>query len=119
MSNKKSWKYFPKTTIEKGFLVLFDNKYIEYKSEDEEKPLFEEYPKSFRLCLHDMINGLKKSGLWKINLTMKRKFISAKVNNEEHMMQAKHDNRKIKAISDKIVEELFDLLVQTYQLGQE
>ena len=50
---------------------------------------------------------------------MKRKFISAKVNNEEHMMQAKHDNRKIKAISDKIVEELFDLLVQTYQLGQE
>ena len=43
--------------------MLFDNKYIEYKSEDEEKPLFEEYPKSFRLCLHDMINGLKKSGL--------------------------------------------------------
>ena len=47
--------------------------------------------------------------------------MSAKVNNEEHMMQAKHGKREIKAIfdTDKNVEELFDLLVQRYQIGLE
>lgn len=44
--------------------------------------------------------------------------MSAKVNNEEHMMQAKHETKAI-FDTDKIVEELFDLLVERYQLGLE
>ena len=42
-----------------------------------------------------MINYIKKSGKWKIHLTMKIKFILSKDSNEKLLMYSKSDNRDI------------------------
>ena len=41
-----------------------------------------------------MIDDIKKSGEWKIDLTMKMKFMSSKDSDENPLMYSKRDNRK-------------------------
>ena len=67
-----------------------------------EKPLPLNIPKNYkpkneniRPYLHDMIDDIKKSGEWKIHLTMKMKFMSSKDGDENPLMYSKRDNRKI------------------------
>ena len=43
----------------------------------------------------DIINNLKKSDSWKIQITIANNFISCIDNNEEHIMHSKIDNTDI------------------------
>ena len=43
----------------------------------------------------DIINNLKKSDTWKIQLTIANNFISSIANDEEHVMHSKNDNTEI------------------------
>ena len=80
----------------------------------------EEYlqKKKERISLKDIINDLKISDTWKIQLTITINFISSKDDNdEEHVMHSKSDNIEI-MISDEadgVIEELFDSLKNRYQ----
>ena len=68
-----------------------------------------------------MINDLKKSGEWKIHLTMKMNFTWSKNSNEKRLIDCKKDNKEI--ISDfnikEIIEELFHSLLQRHKVGLE
>ena len=59
------------------------NKYIEYKSQGDRKTLQEEYLNKIKPYLKDIINDLKKSDTWKIQLTITINFISSKDDNDE------------------------------------
>ena len=48
-----------------------------------------------RLYLKDIINNLKKSETWKIQLAIANNFISSIYNDEEHVMHSKSDNIEI------------------------
>ena len=67
------------------------------------------------------MNNFKKSYRWKIQLTIAINFISSKNNDEEPVMHSKSDNIEI-MIKDKVnevIEKLFDLLLNKYQIGLE
>ena len=94
--------------------------------------------KVFGIKNHQWINTLKKVGhtymIWKMiikNLlsrkymwqwvTMKPKFMSSKDSNKEHTMCSKSDSNIIMIVYDthEIIQELFDSLLHSYQIGQE
>ena len=55
----------------------------------------EEYLDKIRPYLRDIINDLKQSDTWKIQLAITTKFVSSKYNNDEKcVMQSKSDNIK-------------------------
>ena len=98
---------------------FWSNNYIEYKSNgDRNKTLsVEEYLNKIRLYLKDIINNLKKSDTWKIQLTIANNFISSLDNDEECVMHSKSDNIEI-MISDEaseVIKEFFDSLKNRYQ----
>ena len=70
------------------------NNYIEYESNgDRNKTLSpEEYLNKVRRHLKDIINNLKKSGTWKIQVTIAINFISSRNNDEESVMHSKSDD---------------------------
>ena len=71
------------------------NNYIEYESKGERKTLsVEEYLNEIRPYLKDIINDIKKSDTWKIQLTIKINFISSK-DDEEPVIHLKSDNIEI------------------------
>ena len=54
----------------------------------------EEYLNKIRPCLRDLVNDLKQSDTWKIQLTITINFISSKGDSDEdHVMHSKSDNR--------------------------
>ena len=67
---------------------FWSNNYIEYKSNgDKNKTLsVEEYLNKISPYLKDIINNVKKSGIWKIQLTIANNFISSIDNDEERVM---------------------------------
>ena len=67
--------------------------HIEYKSNgDRNKTLsLEEYLNKIRPYLKGIINDLKKSDTWKIQLTIAINFMSSKDNDEECVMHLKSD----------------------------
>ena len=73
------------------------NNYIEYESNgDRNKALsFEEYLNKIKPYLKYIINNLKKSDTWKIQLAIANNFISSIGNNEERVMHSKSDNTEI------------------------
>ena len=79
------------------------------------------YIEKVRLHLHDMIGNLKKTGEWKIHLTMKPKFISLTDGNEKCAMYFKSDNSivMIDNHTNKIIQKLFDSSLRKYQAGLE
>ena len=95
---------------------FWSNNYIEYGNNgDRSKTLsVEEYPNKNRPCLKDIVNNLKKSEMWKIQLTIANNFISSRNNNEECVMYSKSDNIEI-VINDEadevIKERLFHLKI--------
>ena len=62
----------------KRIACSFNDKYIEYKSEGNEKLSMEQY-----LKLNNVTDNLKAPGEWKIHLTMKINFMSSK-DTDEH-----------------------------------
>ena len=71
------------------------NNYIEYKSNGDKNKILsvEEYLNKIWPYLKDIKNDLKKSGSWKIQLTIAINFISSiDDNDEERVMHSKSDN---------------------------
>ena len=98
---------------------IWSNDYIEYKSYgDRNKTLsVEEYLNKIRSYLKDIINNLKISDTWKIQLTIANNFISSLDNEEECAIHSKGDNIEI-MINDgaeEVIEKLFDSLKNRYQ----
>ena len=75
------------------------------------------YFSKISLYLKDIINNLKKSDTWKIQLAIANNFISSLDNDKEHVMHSKIDNIEIiiNDKSDKAMKELFDSLKNRYQ----
>ena len=76
---------------------FWSNNYTEYESSgDRNKTLsVEEYLSKIRPYLKDIINNLKKSDTWKIQLTIANNFIFSIDNNEERVMHSKINNIEI------------------------
>ena len=66
--------------------------------------------------MKDIINNLKKSDMWKTQLTIANNFISSIDNDEEHIIHSKSDRIEIMINDevDEVVEELFDSLKNRY-----
>ena len=78
----------------------------------------EEYPNEIRSYLKYIINNLKKSDMWKIQLTTAITFISSIYNDEEHVMHSKSDNIEIMMNDevDEVVKKLFNSLKSRHQI---
>ena len=98
---------------------FYNSNYIEYKSNGElNKTLsVEEYLNKIISYLKDIINNLKKSDSWKIQLTIANNFISSTCNDEEGVMPSKWDHIEtiIEDVADEFGKELFDSLKHRYQ----
>ena len=98
---------------------FLSNNYIEYKSNgDRNKTVsVEQYLNKISTYLKDIINNLKKSDTWIIQLTIANNFISSVDHDEEHVIQSKSDNIEImiKDEADEVIKELFDSLKNRYQ----
>ena len=99
---------------------FWSNKYIEYKSNcDRYQTLsVKEYLDKIRPYLKDIINDLKKSGIWKIQLTIAITFISSRDDNNEGCVMHSNSNNLEIIISDEVgevIEELFNSLQNRYQ----
>ena len=84
------------------------NNHIEHKSNIDKNKILsvEEYLDKIRPYLRDIINDLKQSDTWKIQLTIKINFFSSEDDNdEEHVMLSKSDN--IDDV-DEVIKKLFD-----------
>ena len=66
----------------------------------------------------DIINNLKKSDTWKIQLTIANNFISSIANDEEHVMHSKSDNRNNDEV-DELIEKSFESLKNRYESNLE
>ena len=75
------------------------------------------YLNKIRIYLKDIINHLKTSDTWKILLIITINFISSIGNDEEHVMNSKHDNIEIMISDevDEVIKELFKSLKNRYQ----
>ena len=99
---------------------FWSNNYIEYRSNSDKNKMLsvEEYLNKIRPYLEGIINILKKSDTWKIELIITINFISSEDDNdEERVMHSKSDNIEI-MISDKadeVIKNLFDSLKSRYQ----
>ena len=95
--------------------------YIEFESNrDRNKALsIKEYLNKIRPYLRFIINDLKKSDTWKIELTWKSQltiainFISSKDTDEERVMHSKSNSIEIMINdkADKVIEKLFQFLL--------
>ena len=67
--------------------------------------------------MKDIINNLKKSDTWKIELTIASNFISSVDNDEERVMHSKGYNIKVMMNdeADEVIKKLFDSLKNRYQ----
>ena len=73
---------------------VWSNNYIEYKSNgDRNKTIsVKRYLNKIRPCLKNIINNLKKSDTWKIQLRIANNFISSIDNDEESVMHSNYQH---------------------------
>ena len=90
------------------------NSYIEYNGKGDRKTLsVEEYLNKIKSYLEDIINELKHSDTWKIQLTVTINFIFSKDDNDEvSEKDSKSDSIEITMNdeADKVIEKLFESL---------
>ena len=69
--------------------------------------------------LHDMIDDLKKSGEWKMYLTIKSKFMPSTDSDEKRTMYSKSDSSivMIGIDTDEIINNFFYSLLHKYQIS--
>ena len=67
--------------------------------------------------LKDIINNLKNSDMWRIQLTIANNFICSIDNDEEHVMHSRSDNIEIMINdeADEVIKELIDSLKNRHQ----
>ena len=98
---------------------FWSTNYIEYKSNGDKNRILsvEEYLDKIRPYLKDIRNNLKKSGTWKIQLTITISFISSKdYRDEGRVIHSKSDNTEIMIgdETDEVIKKLFDSLKNRY-----
>ena len=97
---------------------FWSNNYIEYKSNGDRNktPSVEEYLNKIRPYFKDIINNIKTSDTWKIQLTIAINFISSIDNDERRLMHSKSDNIEIiiNDEEDEVIKELFDSIKNRY-----
>ena len=73
---------------------FWSNNFIEFESNGDRNktPSVEEYLNKICPYLKHIINNLKKSSTWKIQLTIASNFISSIDNDEERVMHSQSDN---------------------------
>ena len=71
--------------------------------------------------MKDIINDLKRSATWKIQLIIAINFIPSKYTDEERVTYSKTENIESMIINkaDEVIEELFQSLLSRYQIGLE
>ena len=99
---------------------FLSNNYIECESNGDRNKTLSVEVKLYKIrpYLRDIINVLKQSDTWKIQLTITINFISSKDDNDEGcVMHSKSDNIEIMISNetDKIIEKLFNSLKNRYQ----
>ena len=113
---KKKEENYYKPVIVNNF---WSNKYVEYESNgDRNKTLsVEEYVNKVSPYLQDIINNLKKSDTYEIQLTIANNFMSSIDNDEERVMNSKSDNIEIMINdeADEVIKEVFDSCKIRYQ----
>ena len=91
-----------------------NNNYIEHESYgDRNKTISaEEYLNKIRPYLKNIINNLKKSDTWKIQLAKTNNFMSSIDNDQERVLNSKNDNIEIiiNDEADKVIKYVFDSL---------
>ena len=99
---------------------FWSNNYIEYKSNGDKNKILSvrENLNKIRPYIKDIINYLKKSDMWEIQLTITNNCISSLDNGEEHVMHSKNDNIEIMISNeaDEVIKELFNSLKKRYQI---
>ena len=110
--HEKEWNYYKPVRVN----YFCNNNYIEYESKGNKNKTLsvEEYLNKIRSYLKDMIDNLKKSNMWKIQLTIAIYFISSKDNDEECVMHSNSDIM-INDSVDEAIKELFTSLRNRYQ----
>ena len=110
--HEKEWNYYKPVRVN----YFCNNNYIEYESKGNKNKTLsvEEYLNKIRSYLKDMIDNLKKSNTWKIQLTIAIYFISSKDNDEECVMHSNSDIM-INDSVDEAIKELFTSLRNRYQ----
>ena len=91
---------------------------ISLKNGEKNKTLsVEEYLSKISANSKDIINNLKKSDTWKVQLTIENNFISSIDNDEERTMHTKSDNIEIMTNheADEVIKKLLDSLKNRYQ----
>ena len=94
--------------------------YIEYESNSSNRnkalPV-EEYLNKISPYLKDIINNLKKSDAWKIQLTIANNFIFSIDNDEQRLMHSKSGSIEIMINdeADEVIKQLSDSLKNRYQ----
>ena len=98
---------------------MWSNNYIEYESNgDRNKTLsVEEYRNKSTPYLEEIIDNLKKSDIWKIQLAIANKSIFSIDNDDKRVMLSKSDNIEIMINheADEVIKELFNSLKNRYQ----
>ena len=99
---------------------FWSNNYLEYKSKTGKNRILsvKEYLNKIRSQLNAIINNLKRSDTWKIQLTRANNFISSKDDNdEERVMHSKSNNIEILISdeADEVVKKLIYSLKSNYQ----
>ena len=88
------------------------------KKKDRNKTIsVEEYLNKIRPYLIDIINNLKNSDAWKIQLTIANNFIYSIDHDEEHGMHSKSDKIEIMINdeADEVIQEIFNSCKNRYQ----
>ena len=102
---------------------FWSNNYIEYESNDDRNKTLsvEEYLNKISPYLKDIINNLKKSDTWKMQLTILNNLISFIDNDEERVIHSKSYELEIitNHEADEVIKELFDLLKNVYKSNLE
>ena len=96
----------------------WSNNYTEYKRNGDRNRILSSEEYLTRPYLRDMIDDLKQSDLWKIQLTITISFSSSRDDSdEERVMHSKSDNIEITITdqTDEIIEKLFNSLKNKYQ----
>ena len=89
--------------------TFWSDNYIEYESSSGRIKALSvgEYLYKIRPYLKDIINNLKKSDTWKMQLTIANKFVFSLDNDKEHVMHLKSDTKEI-IINDETDEVIKD-----------
>ena len=125
IDTKNLFKYEEEENYYKPARVIkfWSNNHIEYESNGERNKTLsvEEYLNKIKQYLKNILNNLKKSDTWKIQLTIANNFIFSIDNDEEHEVNSNKDNIEMMVTNeaDEVVKERFNSIKNRYHFSLE